>query len=265
MSTTGRAMDIDIAVAPEAPASLDRLAAEISTLCGRVEEIAAAGVLAQNDGLVTSSGAEQLLANEITALFVRLRQLYRQLSEDKVAVVAAVDELKRGTDDLALELENKDREAAYIQREIASTETLETIYQSIDLIPEEEFLATAPESCRGDVDTPHKLMLARLRYEVMQRDMLMEDKARLKSKRDELRQAKRKRIERLEKIDGHLKGYIKSVSLLGRSLTAGDQASSQEPLGDDSNIAGDDIEERNSPNMPCQTRGDTPRAGTPRV
>ncbi|KAJ2807754.1 THO complex subunit 5 [Coemansia guatemalensis] len=259
-------MDIDIAPVPEAPTSLDRVAAEISTLCDRVEEIAAAGVRAQNEGLVTNSGAEQRLATEVTGLFVRLRQLHRQLSEDKVAMVAAVDELKRGTDGLALELENKSREAAYIQREIASTETLETIYQSIDLIPEEEFLATAPESCREDVDTPHKLMLARLRYEVMQRDMLMEEKARVRSKRDELRIAKRKRIERLEKIDGHLQGYIKSVTLLGRSLTAGGlTSSSQEPLGDDSNIAGDDIEERKSPKTPRQSRGDTPRVGTPRV
>ncbi|KAJ2077934.1 THO complex subunit 5 [Coemansia sp. RSA 988] len=258
-------MDIDVAVAPETPASLDKIAGEISTLCDRVEEIATAGVVAQKEGLVTNSGTEQRLANEVTGIFVRLRQLHRQLSEDKVAMVATVDELKRGTDDLALELENKGREAAYIQREIASTETLETIYQSIDLIPEEEFLTTAPESCREDVDTPHKLMLARLRYEVMQRDILMEEKARAKAKRDELRLAKRKRIERLEKIDGHLQGYIKSVSLLGRSLTVGSQTSSQEPLGDDSNIVTDDIEERKSPKTPRQSREDTPRVGTPRV
>ncbi|KAJ1735499.1 RNA methyltransferase tRNA(m5U54)methyltransferase [Coemansia biformis] len=264
---------VDMPVAAGANVAIDAAAAEIGALCDSVESIAGSVVAAQAEKLVISSDSEQRLVNRVTSTFVRLRQLHRQLSEDKAALAASVDGLKQGTDSLALQLENKLREVAYIQREIESTNTLETIYQDIDLIPKEEFLAAAPDEYRTDIDTPHKLMLARLRYEIRQRDILVEARDRARAQRDELREAKRRRIERLEKVDGHLQSYVKSASLLGKTLSvgigAGDGSAAVPPSdapGDDAKAAaGDGDEDRKGPDTPRPTRGDSSRAGTPRV
>ncbi|KAJ2499351.1 hypothetical protein GGH96_003577 [Coemansia sp. RSA 1972] len=272
-------MDIDVPAGSEAPASIakvpastdiaptsiDKAASEISMLCNRIEEIATAIATAQREQLQASSDAQQQLIGEVTGIFVRLRLLHRQLNEDKVDLTASVDKLKRDTDSLALELENKQREVRYIQGEIESTTTLETIYQDIELISIDEFMQSAPDEFKSDIGTPHKLMLARLRYEVKQRDMLMEVKATAKARRDELRLAKRKRIERLEKIDGHLQGFIKSVKLLDRSLTANGSGAQDETMGDESKPGHDGVDERKDAKPSRSSRGNSSRVGTPRA
>ncbi|KAJ2450110.1 hypothetical protein EV183_004497 [Coemansia sp. RSA 2336] len=245
-------MDTEPAATP-----IDKTAAEISSLCDRIEQIATAAATAQSDELQASGGIQQQqLILEVTSIFARLRILHRQLNQDKVELAASVDKLKRDTDGLALQLENRQREVQYIQSEINSTKTLETIYQDIDLVPEAEFLETAPHEFQADIDTPHKLMLARLRYEIHQRNLLMGQAAKARARRDELRAAKRKRIERLEKIDGHLNGYIKSVKLLGRSLSAGRLL--------EETAAAAAAEEQKESKQHRPSRGNS-RVGTPRV
>ncbi|KAJ2818433.1 hypothetical protein IWW50_005821 [Coemansia erecta] len=259
-------MDVDVAPAvSKVPTSIDKAAAEISMLCNRIEEIATSIATAQKEQLQASDDVQQRLIYEVTSIFVRLRLLHRKFNEDKVDLTASVDELKRDTDSLALELENKQREVGYIQREIESTSTLETIYQDIDLISEAEFLESAPEEFTSDIDTPHKLMLARLRYEISQRDSLMEVKAEAKTRRDRLRSAKRKRIERLETIDGHLQGYIKSVKLLGRSLGVNSSGAQDEATEDEAKAGQDDADEHKDNKPPRSSRGNSSRVGTPRV
>ncbi|KAJ2764771.1 hypothetical protein IWQ57_005039 [Coemansia nantahalensis] len=220
-------MEVDAPVAANAPGSVDAVATEISALCDSVEGIAGSVIAAQGEQLAVSSDSEQQLINKVTSTFVRLRQLHRELGESKAALGATVASLKQDTDSLALRLENKQREVAYIQHEIESTDTLETIYQDIELVPEAEFMASAPDEFKKDIDSPHKLMLGRLRYEIKQRTVLMEAKDKARAQRDELRKTKRRRIERLEKMDGHLQSYIKSASLLDKMLGAGGSDSSE--------------------------------------
>ncbi|KAI9474611.1 hypothetical protein LPJ78_004787 [Coemansia sp. RSA 989] len=242
-------MDIDT---EPAATPMGKTAAEIRLLCDRIEQIATV----QLDELRANGGTRQQLVLEVTSIFARLRILHRQLNEDKAELAASVDRLKRDTDGLALQLENRQREVQYIEGEIESTKTLETIYQDIDLVPEAEFLETAPPEFQTDIDTPHKLMLARLRYEIHQRDLLMTEAARARARRDELRAAKRKRIERLEKIDGHLNGYIKSVKLLGRSLGA--SRAHEEAAAD----AAPEDQKESKQHRPSRSNS---RIGTPRV
>ncbi|KAJ2158023.1 hypothetical protein GGF46_004075 [Coemansia sp. RSA 552] len=187
---------------------IDRTASEIGALCDRVEAIA-------RDPAAAGDG----VASEVTGTFARLRMLHRRLGEGRAALGASVEEQRRGTEQCARDLEAAQAEAAYIRREIASTETLETIYQDIDLEPEAAFRADAPEELlKGADDSPHALMLARLRFEVHQRDMLAAARDKARARRDELRLAKRRRSERLEKTDTLLHSYIKSAALVGRSL-----------------------------------------------
>ncbi|KAJ2335950.1 THO complex subunit 5 [Coemansia sp. RSA 2671] len=245
-----------------ASSNISAVASQIEALCNNVERIAA--TIASGQSLPAGLDTTQDVLHTVTSTFVDLRVLNRQLHEDKATLSASVDELKLKTDGLALELESKQREVAYIRKEIDTTQRQETIYQTIDLIPEQEFLETAPDEFKDDIDTPHKLMLSRLRYEIKQRDIQMEANKEAKAVRDKLRQIKRKRIEKLEKIDGHLQGYIKTMTLLGRSfgITSDHSKDAEEGAKD----AADDGEEPKEHKRVRAVREEgSSRIGSPRV
>ncbi|KAJ2809886.1 THO complex subunit 5 [Coemansia furcata] len=253
--------------APEITAStnISAVALRIEELCDNVERIAATIANSPNSQpLPAGLDSPQAILHAVTSTLVYLRVLNRQLHEDKATLNASVGDLKRKTDDLALELENKQREVLYIQKEIDTTQRQETIYQTIDLIPEQEFLETAPDEFKQDISSPHKLMLSRLRYEIKQRDMQAEANKEARATRDKLRQVKRKRIEKLEKIDGHLQGYIKTITLLGRSLgIAGDHSKDAE---EDAKDTAEDGEEAKESKRVRVIRGEgSSRIGSPRA
>ncbi|KAJ1906226.1 THO complex subunit 5 [Coemansia sp. IMI 209127] len=273
-------MDMDAATEPkpqpveEVSASINESAAQISSLCDKIESIASYVVDIKNEqqqqtdqgSALSDPEMQQRLLETVTSTFSRLRQLNRQLHEDKVALNAHVASLKRKTDDLGLELENKRREMAYIQRDIESTKGMETIYQTIDIIPEEEFLEGAPEEFKVDIDTHHKLMLSRLRYEIKQREALMESKATAKETRDILRKVKRQRIEKLEKTDSNLQGYINSITLLGTSFGVVNDEDKKESTEEMSSAATRDSDRPKEPKKFREPRdGSSSRIGTPRA
>ncbi|KAJ2863430.1 hypothetical protein GGH94_003600 [Coemansia aciculifera] len=245
--------------------NISAIASQIEALCDNVERIAAAIVNGTNNQPLPSGlDSPQDILHTVASTFVDLRVLNRQLHEDKATLNASVGDLKRKTDDLALELENKQREVLYIQKEIDTTQRQETIYQTIDLIPEQEFLETAPDDFKQDITTPHKLMLSRLRYEIKQRDLQIEANKQAKATRDKLRQAKRKRIEKLEKIDGHLQGYIKTMTLLGRSFGIASDHSKDSEEG--TKGTAEDGEEPKEPKRVRVIRGESSsRMGSPRI
>ncbi|KAJ2441326.1 THO complex subunit 5 [Coemansia sp. RSA 2424] len=241
------------------------VASRIEEHCDNVEQIAAA-IANGPDSQPLPAGLDspQDILHTVTSTFVNLRVLNRQLHEDRATLNASVGDLKRKTDALALELENKQREVQYIQKEIDTTQRQETIYQTIDLISEQEFFETAPDEYKQDIDTPHKLMLSRLRYEIKQRDLQIEANKEAKATRDKLRQVKRRRIEKLEKIDGHLQSYIKTMMLLGRSLGVTSDYSKE--AEDGAKRAAEDAEEPEQPKRVREIRDDSiSRVGSPRV
>ncbi|KAJ1723313.1 THO complex subunit 5 [Coemansia erecta] len=214
---------------------MDATASQIRALCDEIESVAGRLSTAGDARPNNNSETQEQLVRNAASIFVRLRMLNRKLHEDKAALTLSVNDMKQQTDDLALALENKRREISYLQKEIESTEKLETIYQHIEIVPLEEFQASAPEEYKQDTDSPHDVMLNRLRFEIDQRDMLMEERAQAKAKRDELRQAKRRRIDKLEKIDSQLQKYIKLMVPLTRSIGAIDN----KPYEQDGNDAAD--------------------------
>ncbi|KAJ2707768.1 hypothetical protein FB645_000542 [Coemansia sp. IMI 203386] len=251
----------------------DTPVSQINALCDEIEK--AANYIAQsrqNDQTVLSESREDLLHNA-TNMFVRLRLLNRRLHEDKASLSQAVSDMKQKADDLALKLENKRREISYVQKEIESTEKLETIYQNIEIIPLQQFMETAPDEYKQNLDNQHELMLNRLRYEIRQREMLMEEKARVKSQRDELRQAKRQRVEKLENIDNHIQNYTKSLKALDRAIDAADGSVDDEDRDNQRERKGgskpqnDDQEEQAVESKRVrELRGESSsRVGTPRV
>ncbi|KAJ1890627.1 hypothetical protein LPJ66_007366 [Kickxella alabastrina] len=102
----------------------------------------------------------------------------------------------------------------------------------------------------------------------------MAAKSEAKAKRDELRKIKRRRIDKLEKIDGRLQTYLKSLELLGRSIGAtesaeeeGDDSMNQESKHGAKASAEDADEPVKEPKRIREIRGGgTPlRVGTPRM
>ncbi|KAI7833118.1 hypothetical protein BX661DRAFT_179203 [Kickxella alabastrina] len=165
---------IEDSVVSTISASIDTSASQISALCDEIEQIADHIVKKrkrESNKDSRSFSAHHNILQTATGTFVRLRLLNRKLHEDKAALAQNVNDMKQLTDDLALLLENKAREVAYIQKEIDSTEKLETIYQTINIIPLDSFLEEAPEEYKQNTNTPHEMMLSRLRYEIKQREM----------------------------------------------------------------------------------------------
>ncbi|KAJ2375599.1 THO complex subunit 5, partial [Coemansia sp. RSA 2607] len=149
---------------------MDATASQIRALCDEIESVAGRLSTTGDACPDNSPEAQEQLVRNAASIFVRLRLLNRKLHEDKAALTLSVNDMKQRTDDLALALENKKREILYLEKEIESTEKLETIYQHIEIIPMDEFQASAPEEYRQDSDSPHDVMLNRLRYEIDQRD-----------------------------------------------------------------------------------------------
>ncbi|KAJ2335517.1 hypothetical protein GGI00_001316 [Coemansia sp. RSA 2681] len=182
------------------------VASRIEAHCDNVEQIAAAianGLDSQP--LPAGLDSPQDILHTVTSTFVNLRVLNRQLHEDRATLNASVGDLKRKTDALALELENKQREVQQIE---ANKEA--------------------------------------------------------KAVRDKLRQVKRRRIEKLEKIDGHLQSYTKTMMLLGRSLGVTSDYSKE--AEDGAKRAAEDAEEPEQTKRVREIRDDsTSRVGSPRV
>ncbi|KAJ2890547.1 THO complex subunit 5 [Coemansia aciculifera] len=248
-----------------ASTNISAVVSRIEAHCSNIEQIAAAIVNGPDrQPLPAGLDSPQDILHTVTSTFVNLRVLNRQLHEDRAVLNASVGDLKLKTDALALELENKQREVMYIQKEIDTTQRQETIYQKIDLISEQEFLETAPDEYKQDIDTPHKLMLSRLRYEIKQRDLQNEANKVAKATRDKLRQAKRKRIEKLEKFDGQLQSHIKDMTLSGRLL--GITSDNLKESGESAKNASEDAEEPKESKRIREIRDDgTSRVGSPRV
>ncbi|KAJ2871963.1 hypothetical protein FB639_004406, partial [Coemansia asiatica] len=150
--------------------SIDEPASQISALCDEIERVANSIAESRQTSQADLPEAREDLLFNATNVFVRLRLLNRRLHEDKTSFSQAVSDLRQKADELALKLENKRREIAYIEKEIESTEKLETIYQNIELIPLEKFMEKAPEEYKQNLDNQHELMLNRLRFEIKQRE-----------------------------------------------------------------------------------------------
>lgn len=235
------------------------ITSQINALCDKVEKIANAVSSSTTTTDIDDEQKQQLMFT-VTSTFAHMRILNRQLHMGKLSLTSNVNQLKRKIDQLQLSLDNKRHEIAYVHREIDLTQRLETIYQTIDLIPEQEFMEVAPLEFKKDIDTPHKLMLSRLRFEIRQRETLVDDFANLREQRDELRRQKRKRIDKLEKLDSQLQAYVKTMALLGRSLGVSSLDNS-----DAKKDAVAVINENESESESKRARRETSQAPTPRV
>ncbi|KAI9096562.1 hypothetical protein DFS34DRAFT_623257 [Phlyctochytrium arcticum] len=93
------------------------------------------------DDITTDTGdvAEKLPPQTTAKHFLELLQLHRQTATHTLSQKRQTQEAKHGMDRVSLDLQNIHYEIWHLKREIAECEEIETEYQRINLIPDEEF------------------------------------------------------------------------------------------------------------------------------
>ena len=159
------------------------------------------------------------LLHASSPLFAQLRSTSRKVHEDVRNGKASVTEIRSKVDNASLALQNLRYQKRHLQEEIRNCKSFQSIYENVSLIHVDEFIQTAPEEERTDeiIANPHKLYLARLRFELSERKRLEEEKQRLQANRTALMKENRKKKQRLEGLESDLKEMLsRSIQVRNR-------------------------------------------------
>lgn len=140
-------------------------------------------------------------------LFAKLRKLNRLSNLYCKDVREKTHERKLGVDELHLQLQNLHYEAMHLQKEITNCLEFKSKHEDIELINEDDFFNFAPESIsRPDVTKTdsHKLMLARLEWELEQRKQLASQLSSLEKSIKEKQEQKQKLEDKLSSLQPSL-------------------------------------------------------------
>ncbi|TPX49482.1 hypothetical protein SeMB42_g02596 [Synchytrium endobioticum] len=116
-----------------------------------------------------------------------------------------------------LQLQNLQYQQLYLQREIAECEDLETVYQDISLISDDEFQASAPPEF-SNAETPHDHMINRFKHEIFLRKKLLSEEKALVATKEQMRKQNLKKKEDLARLDDDVSAIIKASKLLQMKL-----------------------------------------------
>ncbi|KAJ3103861.1 hypothetical protein HDU97_009780 [Phlyctochytrium planicorne] len=145
---------------------------------------------------------------EISLMLLELQKLNRVTYHHTRNVKAETADAKQAMDRQFLSLQNLNYERLHIEREIANCKADGSIYQRIDLIPESEFREIHPDLAPNLTD--HELMLARLQFELSERERLAKEANELKAKRDIIRKDLAKSQAELDLLDKEVDSFLKS-------------------------------------------------------
>ncbi|PWN39840.1 hypothetical protein IE81DRAFT_294252, partial [Ceraceosorus guamensis] len=107
----------------------------------------------------------------LTPILAQLRALGRRVAEDNKRSKGKVAERRAEVDESRLRLQNLEYERSQLEGEIRRCKEFVSVFQDIELRDLSEFQAVAPEELRTEqiLSDPHSLMLARLEYELIER------------------------------------------------------------------------------------------------
>ena len=171
-----------------------------------------------NKGFTTTEERFAFL-HESSPLFAHLRSTSRKLHEDSRKNKVRVTEIRSKVDNASLALQNRKYQKRHLQEEIRNCKSFQSIYENVSLIPVDEFMQKASKDERADeiVHNPHKLYLARLRFELHERKRLEEEKQELQKKRTALMKENRTKKQRLEGLESDLKEMLsRSIQVRNR-------------------------------------------------
>ncbi|KAI8813324.1 Fms-interacting protein-domain-containing protein, partial [Cladochytrium replicatum] len=181
----------------------NQLRQTVSTLVTRAEQGSFSDA-SHEEGIVPAS-----FNNAATALFLELTELNRSLHLHSKAVKQDTHDAKQTMDRAQLELQNLNYERLYLQREIEKCDELETIYQDIDRMTDEEFMRRAPPEYIAAATDEHNMLLSQLRFEMSERLRLQTAEKELEGQRNQLTAEMKEKAAELESIDKELEQLLK--------------------------------------------------------
>lgn len=154
-----------------------------------------------------------------------LKRWHREAYESGRASKALSVDAREAVDRVQLDLQNLRYECWHLEREIEKCESFKSIYQDVELVPEDEFLAKAPSELTSSSDDPHQRMLNRLKYEMMERIRLEQEKGNQLSLSIKLKKEIREKKAAVENFEKELEGIYQIVlAVQGRLKLADVQA-----------------------------------------
>ncbi|KTW30129.1 hypothetical protein T552_00607 [Pneumocystis carinii B80] len=143
---------------------------------------------------------------QLMTLITRLRAANRVAYLEARASKQETQRARQSLDQKHVQLQNLYYEQQHILATIKACETFPTMYNSLSMISEEEFLALHPNFNTTD---QHALMLARLSYEKKERENLEKVRRDLLKQKSELISQNKTHKEDLETLDFQLKNFIR--------------------------------------------------------
>ncbi|KAK0746266.1 Fms-interacting protein-domain-containing protein [Schizothecium vesticola] len=135
----------------------------------------------------------------------QLRGLHRTAHFRARDTKSQTAEARHEVDVLHLQLQNLYYEQRHLEGEIGACESFDHTYQSLPLVPVDEFLAAHPEHADADEDA---LMTARINQERVEREALEQQRLELQKRKQKLIAENKKRRDDLANLDKDLEKFI---------------------------------------------------------
>ncbi|GAA5815169.1 hypothetical protein MFLAVUS_008675 [Mucor flavus] len=189
---------------------IDKVAGEVQTVLITQMQKKVEGTLEQRFGK-----AEQSLIQENFDRLIDLHTVaYASTKDSRQSTLDA----KTNMNEKRLELQDVMYERKHILEEIVQCRDFRSVYEDVELIPLEEFLAKAGPEYLQNSDNPHQLMINRLKYELVVRTALKEQKEALEIERAKLIKENRKIRKKVDLFDKLLDDFVLSAAPVEEAL-----------------------------------------------
>lgn len=209
---------------------------EISAIVENVQSMLVSQMQKKLEGQLTEKIDDQYMEviqsnfDEISDLHSRA---YTVMNESKQSTADA----KVDMNEKRVELQDVMYERKHILEEIVRCRGFRSVYQDVELIPLEEFQQRAGPEYLENMDNPHQLMINRLKYELVVRTALKEQKEALELERTQLIKETRKVQKKVNLFDKLLDDFVSSAAPVEEALQA-----EQQPAAAAAAVVDNDIE-----------------------
>ncbi|KAK3693552.1 Fms-interacting protein-domain-containing protein [Podospora appendiculata] len=159
-----------------------------------------------------SLDAQSTISKQLKLLntnLAHLRGLHRAAHFRARETKSQTADARHEVDVLHLQLQNLYYEQRHLEGEILGCESFEHTYQTLPLIPVDEFLALHPEHAAIDDDDDNSaLMIARIEHERAEREALEAQRLELQKRKQKLIADNKKRRDDLANLDKDLEKFI---------------------------------------------------------
>ncbi|RUS18109.1 Fms-interacting protein-domain-containing protein [Endogone sp. FLAS-F59071] len=189
----------------------------LAEVCRQLRLIGVQSMEAKKDSPADFQRSLPDLLTQSNHLFVALKTLNRQTYNHTRATKQATTDAKLQMDRQQLGLQNFHYERRHLEKEIRKCEEFDSIYQDINLVPQEDFLTRAPAELTSTTD-PHQLMINQLDFELSERLRLEKETSDLHELQSKLLNENKRAKAELESLDGELEQFLKGSIQLQEAL-----------------------------------------------